>query len=184
LRAKLIYIYWNLNALNKESENEDSVTKTYLSTEERRNPRDFDFPHPTLSICAERLGIETNSEYNTDDILELESEVSDTEDICEFKVDNHITYSGEYKVLPVPARVPADVLEGARCAVYFADEFNDWYEGIVFQVKRKNTRSTNLVITFNNNESSCAIVATADNYGPNKVWILLGELHTDLEDVS
>jgi hypothetical protein len=82
----------------------------------------------------------------------------------------------------VPARVPQDVSENVPCAVYFGDPYYDWYVGTITEVqKRRNKKSTttqNLYVRFDDGIAN--ILASSENYGENKTWILLRKKSVDL----
>jgi hypothetical protein len=87
----------------------------------------------------------------------------------------HFSYEGAYRTLPATFRVPKDVPEGVRCAVYFGAPDNGWYEGKIKQVNKRKTQSENITCEFADGNAN--IYATIDNYGPDKLWVILDDAH-------
>ncbi len=80
-------------------------------------------------------------------------------------------------MLPCPDRVPKDLVEGHRIAVYFAEKNAGWCEGTLFHVHKGKKHVDNITVRYEKtklwNASVLDFCASKDNYGVMKDWVLL-----------
>ena len=74
-------------------------------------------------------------------------------------------------VAPCPKKVPTDLKEGARVALYYDDPYNEWWFGTLVTVNRRKTSTNNVEVRFKTEVYSQLL--EAECYGPNLCWVLL-----------
>jgi hypothetical protein len=200
---KLIAIHWNLRRiLRLEDPNGDTeassllkcdnkATAIKISTAFRNHTTHGKWKHPSFSEGVVVLG------YNDDDAAinnfesmhandelsiqeEQRGEEGDDEDADDEErdldeVDREAFMSIDWDVLPCPEKVPQDIPENVPCAVYFGDPYHDWFIGTITEVqkrgKKKSVTLPNVTAQFSDGVSN--ILASKENYGDTKTWVLL-----------
>jgi hypothetical protein len=205
---KLIAIHWNLRRIARLEFSESNVNADEIKLWLRRSDdkvtsskiaaalKDLNshgrWKHPSYDDAIEILGYDFDSDTSFDimharDALDEKNEDSEEEDDDEggastLDEDREAFTSEEWEALPCPARVPQDVSENAPCAVFFGDPYYDWYVGTITEVqkrgKKKSITTPNLSVRFADGIAN--ILASSENYGENKTWILLRKKSVEL----
>ena len=88
--------------------------------------------------------------------------------------------------MPCPAKLPHDLEKGMhsnRMAQWFGPPFNAWYVGEIVEINKRRTKSENVSVKFNDakyGETRGKIVAAAETYGINKLWVMLEPIPIEL----
>ena len=74
-------------------------------------------------------------------------------------------------VAPKPKRVPQDLKEGSRVALYYGDPYNEWWFGTLVTVNRRKTSSDNVQVRFQTEVYNQLL--EPECYGRDFCWLLL-----------
>ena len=90
-----------------------------------------------------------------------------------------------YNVLSCPSNVPGDLETGTFVARWFGAPYNKWYVGKILEVNKRRTVQENVTaITFTDEvdgETLGHFVASKDNYGADRDWVLLKQITIELD---
>ena len=84
-----------------------------------------------------------------------------------------------FNVLPCPARLPHDLQVGQKLARWFGEGYNKWYVGKITEVNRRRTKQENVSVVWSLRKRITAattwghFLASADDYGADRLWVVL-----------
>ena len=73
---------------------------------------------------------------------------------------------------------------GQLLARWFGPPYNTWYMGKIDEVNRRRTKSENVSVAFNDTthgETRGMLIADAESYGAEKLWVLLKGIPIELD---